>query len=128
MASYVFKGLDHVNVTAPEELIEEVLEWYWGRLGLERIEKPPGTHTGGGWFRVGAQEVHVSIDPHNPPHGSHFGLVVDDLQSVVDSLRAAGCHLEQASPLPGRRRFYTRDPAGNRIEITSFDEPAGGAF
>jgi YD repeat-containing protein len=25
--------------------------------------------------------------------------------------------------IPGRRRCYTRDPAGNRIEIVTYDEP-----
>ncbi len=124
MAPFVFHGLDHVTITAPEELIDEVLEWYYARLGLERIEKPEGAGgLGGGWFRVGAQEVHVTIDPHNPPHEAHFALVVDELPSVVDALRSAGCHIEQARPVPGRRRFYTRDPAGNRIEIISFDDP-----
>ena len=127
MAPFVFQGVDHVNVTAPEELMEEVLEWYWARLGLERIDKPPGTRAGGGWFRVGSQEVHVSVDPHNPPHDAHFGLVVDDSRAVIEALRAAGCHIEQAAPLPGCHRFYTRDPAGNRIEVTSFDEPKGSS-
>ena len=127
MASYVFKGLDHVNITAPEELMDEVLEWYWARLGLERIDKPEGTRAQGGWFRVGAQELHVSVDPHNPPHDAHFALVVDDSKSVIEALRSAGCHIEQASPIPGRHRFFTRDPAGNRIEVTSFDEGTGGA-
>lgn len=122
MSSFVFLGVDHVTVTAPEELIDEVLEWYWARLGLERIEQPEGTRAGGGWFRVGSQELHVSIDPHNPPHESHFGLVVDDSRSVVEALRAAGCHIEQAVPIRGRHRFYTRDPAGNRIEVTSFND------
>ena len=126
MGPFVFRGLDHVNVTAPEELMDEVLEWYWARLGLERIDKPQGTRAGGGWFRVGSQEVHVSVDPHNPPHEAHFGLVVDDSREVVETLRAAGCHVEQAAPIPGRHRFYTRDPAGNRIEVTSYDDSSRG--
>jgi predicted enzyme related to lactoylglutathione lyase len=61
------------------------------------------------------------LDEHNPPKTAHFCLVVDDFQSAVDRLRESGCHVEQAMPIPGRHRFYTRDPAGNRIEIMSYD-------
>ncbi|MGH2746391.1 MAG: VOC family protein [Actinomycetota bacterium] len=117
-------GVDHVTVTTPEELEGDVLDWYQDCLGLERVEKPEGTRASGGWFRVGGQEIHVSIDPHNPLRTAHFGLVVDDFGVTVARLRAQGCHIEQATHIPGRRRCFTRDPAGNQIEIVAFDETA----
>lgn len=120
-APFAVLTLDHVNVTAPEELEAEVVAWYRDVLGLEELDKPPGTRPRGAWFRAGDREVHVSIDPHNPPQQAHFGLAVDDFERAVEHLRAAGCHIEQAVPLPGRQRFYTRDPAGNRLEIIGFD-------
>lgn len=113
--------LDHVHITTPEELETEVIAWYESTLGLERIEKPEGTQPRGAWFSVGEQEIHVSRDEHNPPHLSHFGLEVEDLDGVIEVLRSAGCHIEQATRIPGRRRFYTRDPAGNRIEFLAMD-------
>lgn len=113
--------LDHVHITTPEELEEEVIAWYEQTLGLGRIEKPEGTQPRGAWFSIGEQQIHVSRDEHNPPHLSHFGVEVDDLDRVVGVLREAGCHIEQATMIPGRRRFYTRDPAGNRIEFLSRD-------
>src|SRR5688572_2002315 len=122
MASFKFSGIDHVTVTAPEELMDEVVSWYSDTLGLESIEKPEGTRAKGGWFSAGDQELHVSVDPHNPPQSAHFGLVVDNVSDVVEALRGAGCHIEQASTIPGRHRFFTRDPAGNKIEIMSFDK------
>jgi catechol 2,3-dioxygenase-like lactoylglutathione lyase family enzyme len=114
-------GVDHVDVTAPEELMDDVLVWYSDVLGLPVIDKPEHTRPGGGWFQAGPQEVHVSLDAHNPHKTAHFGLVVDDWPIVVERLRAAGCHIEQASTIPGRHRCYTRDPAGNRIEIGGID-------
>jgi catechol 2,3-dioxygenase-like lactoylglutathione lyase family enzyme len=114
-------GLDHVNVTSPQELEDEVLDWYREVLGLEQLEKPQGTRGSGGWFRVGHAELHVSVDPQNPTRSSHFCLVVDDFDSTVARLRGEGCHIEQASEIEGRRRLFTRDPAGNRIELTAFD-------
>jgi catechol 2,3-dioxygenase-like lactoylglutathione lyase family enzyme len=112
-------ALDHVNVTFPEELEDEVISWYEDCLGLERVTKPQGTRAAGAWFRAGNQEIHLSLDEHNPPKTAHMGLVVDDFDAAVSKLRATGCHIEQASTIPGRRRCYTRDPAGNRLEIAS---------
>jgi catechol 2,3-dioxygenase-like lactoylglutathione lyase family enzyme len=116
-------ALDHVNVTAPQELEQEVVEWYEKCLGLPRIDKPEGTRPSGAWFRLGTQQLHVSVDEHNPHQMAHLGVVVNDFETVVERLRGAGCHIEQASTIPGRRRFYTRDPAGNRIEIAFVEEP-----
>lgn len=117
-------GVDHVAVTAPEELEAEVVGWYEDVFGLERVDKPEGTRVKGAWFRAGDVQVHITIDEHNPPKIAHFALVVTDPQAAIERLRDAGCHIEQASEIPGRKRFYTRDPAGNRIEVVAFE---GGA-
>jgi catechol 2,3-dioxygenase-like lactoylglutathione lyase family enzyme len=121
--SFSVIGLDHVNVTTPEELEAQVLEWYEGRLGLERIPRPEGsTKEHGGWYRLGDGELHIGLEEHNPPKSAHFALVVDDLDAIIDQLRETGCHIEQARPIAGRRRFFTRDPAGNRIEVMVYDD------
>lgn len=114
-------GLDHVNVTVPEELETEVVEWYADVLGLERLDKPVGTRAAGAWFAAGDQQLHISVDEHNPPQSAHYGLVVDEFEALVTRLRSAGCHIEQARDIPGRHRCFTRDPAGNRIEFMAFD-------
>ncbi|HYP22602.1 MAG TPA: VOC family protein [Actinomycetota bacterium] len=125
MAAFDVVGLDHVEVTAPEELLDETCEWYRSCLELPELGKPEGTRPVGAWFRAGDHEVHVSVDEHNPHKSAHFALVVTDFDAAVDRLRGSGCHLEQARSIPGRHRCYTRDPAGNRIEIVSFDENVG---
>lgn len=124
MSAFEVVGVDHVQVTAPDELVEETCEWYRSCLGLDEMTKPQGTRPKGGWFRAGDQEVHVSVDEHNPHKTAHFGMVVTDFNAAVERLRGAGCHIEQASEIPGRHRCFTRDPAGNKIEIVAFD--AGG--
>ena len=117
--------LDHVNITTPEELEEDVVEWYENCLGLEKISKPGGTREAGAWFKIGEAEVHVSPDEHNPHKEAHFCLQVNDFQATVERLREAGCHIEQAGEIPGRHRLFTRDPAGNRVELMSFDDLDG---
>ena len=121
-SGYNVLGIEHVHITAPAELQDDVADWYRTCLKLEVIEKPEGTRPQGFWFRAGTQELHISIDEHNPPRDSHFALVVDALDPVIECLREHGCHIEQATTIPGRHRFFTRDPAGNRVEIVRYDE------
>lgn len=109
-------------MTTPAEFEAEVVAWYRDCLRLQDVDKPEATRPGGAWFRAGEQEIHVSIDEHNPHKTAHFGIVVTDFAAVIERLRVAGCHIEQASSIPGRHRCYTRDPAGNRIEISHVDE------
>jgi catechol 2,3-dioxygenase-like lactoylglutathione lyase family enzyme len=115
-------GVNHVTVTAPEDLEEETIDWYDSCLGLERIDKPEGARQKGGWFKAGEQEIHISIDQQNPHHAAHFALVVSDFDKIVTRLREANCHIEQARPIPGRKRCFTRDPAGNRVELMAYDQ------
>ena len=114
-------ALEHVSITSPEDLEDDVVSWYRDTLGLEQMDKLEGARDKGAWFRIGDQQVHVQVDEHNPPKVSHFGLVVDDFEEVVSRLRAGGHHIEQARPMSGRKRFFTRDPAGNRIEIIKIE-------
>lgn len=115
-------ALDHVTVTSPEELESEVVAWYRDVLGLESVPKPPGAGERGAWLKAGDQQVHISVHPHNPPEKAHYCLVVEDFGAAIDALRAAGCHIEQASSISGRRRLFTRDPAGNRIEVMAWGD------
>lgn len=115
--SFRIVSLDHITVTTPATLEQAVVAWYRELLGLEELDKPEGTRPQGAWFRLGDQQLHISIDEHNPHKSAHFGVVVDDFDRVVERLRAMGCHIEQAREIAGRRRCFTRDPAGNGVEI-----------
>ena len=118
----IVTGIDHVNVSVPEDLEGEVVGWYSDVLGLQAIPKPGGTRDRGRWFDLGNAQLHLSVEEHNPPHGAHFCLVVEDFDSLLERLRSLGNHVEQARPIPGRQRCFTRDPAGNRLEFMALDE------
>jgi catechol 2,3-dioxygenase-like lactoylglutathione lyase family enzyme len=119
---FAVRTVDHVAVGAPKELEAEVVEWYERVLGLERLAKPEGTRSAGAWFRAGEVEIHVTIEPDLPVGSGHFGLAVEDLDDAAELLRSCGSTLKDAKPIPGRRRFYADDPAGNTIEIVCYDE------
>ncbi len=113
-------GVDHVTITTPDELRDEVVTWYRECLGLQPVDPPDGYD--GAWFRAGNQEIHITVDPHNPPKTAHFCLIVDDFDRAIDALRGAKCHIEQAREVPGRKRLFTRDPAGNSLELAVITE------
>jgi catechol 2,3-dioxygenase-like lactoylglutathione lyase family enzyme len=115
--------IDHVQVTVPRAVERETMHFYGEVLGLERIPKPPeAAKRGGGWFRHGAMQLHVSPEDTDPQaHGRskrHVCYVVASLAEAERLLRAANVEiLADPNPEPGWPRFYVRDPGGNRVEI-----------
>ena len=113
--------LDHVQVAAPPGCEERARAFYGGLLGLPEIEKPaPMRASGGAWFALGAQQLHVGVeDPFAPATKAHPGLSVTEakLDALAARLAAAGAPVTWDERLPGVRRFYTADPFGNRLEL-----------
>ena len=78
----------------------------------------------GVWFRAGDQQLHVSEDDEFVPAArAHPAVELDgaDLAALAERLAAAGASVEWDQRLPGARRFYSYDPAGNRIEFLARD-------
>lgn len=114
-------GIDHVQIAAPPDCEEEARRFFAGVLGLAELEKPaPLAARGGVWFAAGAQQLHVGVEPgFAPARKAHPALLVeaDRLDYVAARLAAAGAPVEWDGELARRRRFYTADPWGNRIEL-----------
>jgi catechol 2,3-dioxygenase-like lactoylglutathione lyase family enzyme len=111
--------LSHINVTMPKGDEETARSFYGGLLGLPEIPKPePLRIRGGVWFDAGGLDVHVSVEEQRPGEDAnrHFGLECADVNGLRARLEAAGVRTEDGRPAPWRR-FFVRDPFGNRIEI-----------
>jgi catechol 2,3-dioxygenase-like lactoylglutathione lyase family enzyme len=104
--------LTHVNLRV--DRLEPALLFYGKTLGLEPI--PRGEREGlGAWFRVGDSELHLTEDDTPQPASKrHFAIEVDDLAAARKAVTAGGGAIEKEEE---GRRFWTRDPSGNRIEI-----------
>ncbi|HET8951750.1 MAG TPA: VOC family protein [Solirubrobacteraceae bacterium] len=114
--------LDHVQVAAPPGCEEAARAFYGGLLGLPEVGKPaPMRPSGGAWFALGAQQLHVGVvgDGFAPATKAHPGLAVGEheLDALASRLAHAGAPVVWDDRLPGVRRFYTADPFGNRIEL-----------
>ena len=65
-------------------------------------------------------ELHIFLeDPLDDPSIRHFCLVVEDLPAMRAKLLAAGYAPYDVETIPGRPRFFCRDPLGNIIEFTT---------
>jgi catechol 2,3-dioxygenase-like lactoylglutathione lyase family enzyme len=58
-------GIDHVQLAGPPGCEADARRFYAELLGLEEIPKPAAMLASGGiWFRIGDQELHIGIqDP-----------------------------------------------------------------
>jgi trans-aconitate 2-methyltransferase len=112
-------GLDHAQLAMPVGGEEEGRGFYCGVLGLVEVSKPPVLAARGGcWFNGHRAEVHLGTErDFRPATKAHVGLAVTDLVAMAARVAAAGHRVTWDEELAPRRRFFTDDPFGNRIEI-----------
>src|SRR5262249_24577754 len=114
-------GLDHVQVAAPRVpgVGETARAFYGGLLGLRELEKPDSLKPkGGGWFSLGAGELHIGLgDDFRPTRKAHPAPLVEGLDQLRIALEGAGYATAGGEEIPGARRFYVNDPFGNRLEL-----------
>lgn len=124
MGDATILGLDHVQAPAPRGSEEQARAFYGGTLGLEEIAKPAAlAGRGGVWFRCGGQQLHIGIEEDfRPQRKGHPAFQVTDLAALRARLEAAGAVIAEDVALPGRTRFETRDPFGNRLEFVQLLE------
>jgi catechol 2,3-dioxygenase-like lactoylglutathione lyase family enzyme len=111
--------LQHVSVPRPPGSDDRARAFYGGLLGLEELP-PPAALEGVLWYRLGAAELHLFSERERLPElRQHLCLEVDDLEALRERLEVAGVATQDATPIPGRPRFFCRDPFGNRLEFTA---------
>jgi trans-aconitate 2-methyltransferase len=112
-------GVDHVQVAIPPAGEDAARGFYAGLLGLAERPKPaPLAARGGCWFSGHATNLHVGIQQDfQPSVKAHVALSIVGLDALADRLAAAGRPVTWDTNLGDRRRFYTEDPFGNRLEL-----------
>ncbi|MBW4584807.1 VOC family protein [Aetokthonos hydrillicola Thurmond2011] len=116
-------AIDHIQVTSPSEVEDEMLFFYGTILGLTEIPKPEALKTNSSaWYALGDIQIHVSTEknPNNEASRRHICFRVGNLDEFAEHLKGYGVDiLRDRQPIPSYHRFYVRDPGGNRIEILS---------
>ena len=112
-------GLDHVQLAMPPGEEARARRFYGEWLGLDEIPKPePLASRGGCWFGGGGVFVHLGVQKDFlPAQNAHPAFLVENLEKLFLHLDAMGVSVKVDATVPGVRRFYARDPFGNRIEF-----------
>jgi len=108
----------HVNVVIPAGEAAAVSAFYESVFGFAPTAKLPGTGPGGAWLQIDAvTQLHLSERDGPPSPDAHTAFVVDDFDAVRSAVAGAGAPWQDGDDIFGGQRGFTRDPAGNRIEI-----------
>jgi catechol 2,3-dioxygenase-like lactoylglutathione lyase family enzyme len=113
----MLRRIDHVNLSIDD--VEAARRFYGEMLGLSPTPRPADAGRPGCWFALGGTELHLSLEPEadNASSRRHVAFEVDNLDALEARLRAHGVPIDPGHPVSGVRRFFARDPAGNRLEF-----------
>jgi catechol 2,3-dioxygenase-like lactoylglutathione lyase family enzyme len=111
--------IDHIQLAMPAGEEDRARACFGELLGMREQEKPPLlAGRGGCWFTAGSAILHVGVEPDfRPQRKAHPAFCVTDVDQLAERFAQAGLKVEWDEAVPGRKRFYTADPFGNRLEF-----------
>lgn len=118
-------GINHFNLRAKRELLDELKEFYCTVVGLRDGERPPFRNFGY-WLYAGEMPVvHLSEaepgEERNAQAVSTFDHIAFDCTNrpeVEAQLARLGVQYRVATvPATARVQFFLKDPAGNGVEL-----------
>lgn len=113
-------GFTHVSIHAHD--LEVSVRFYKEVFGMEEIPSPTFPFPVR-WLRVGDLQLHLIESEAPAPAAHHFGIDVDDFETVYLKVKELGIQDTKLFPphiyeLPsGAVQMYVRDPADNLVEI-----------
>ena len=125
------RGIDHFNVRATSELLEQTRQFYCDTIGLVVGDRPPFEEFGY-WLYAGEQAVvHLSLAGETeelaadvPTTLNHVAFACQGRAGFEQRLSDSGVRYRTAEvPETNVSQIFTHDPAGNGIEL-SFGEDA----
>lgn len=108
-------GVHHIALQIPPGAESTVREFYGGVLGMTEVQTAQGCQ-----FRCGDLEFDFEVDlgaSAPAPRQAHPGTLVPDIDALAARLAERGVAVEWDTRFPGYRRFFARDPLGNRLEF-----------
>jgi catechol 2,3-dioxygenase-like lactoylglutathione lyase family enzyme len=98
----MFDNVHHVQLAMPRGEEAAARAFFVDVLGMAEIDKPAVLAVRGGvWFRAGNGELHLGVeDDFRPARKAHPGIVVDDLDALVEHLAGAGQNVQWDRDFP----------------------------
>ena len=113
-------NLNHISVSVRQ--MEPSVQFYTELFGMKKLATPNFGFPVQ-WLRVGDLQLHLFQREVPSPQYHHFGITVDDFQTVYEKAKAIGVfdrttYGHHFYELPGGCvQLYLRDPAGNLVEV-----------
>ena len=120
--------LDHFNIRAPKQVIEEVIEFYGEILGLITGPRPNFSSEGAWLYFEGHPYIHLTVDeeatvPGRNEHLNHIAFHCNGLDKYLKSLKAADIEFADAYiPDLDMTQLFFYDPSGIQIELNFVHE------
>lgn len=127
------KDLNHINLRAPQPLLDEIRDFYVDVVGLREGERPD-VPIAGYWLYAGDRAiVHLMDSAYRGMDGNelaagashldHFALTCSDIEDMEEKLKNLGVEYRRNDmPQYGFRQLLLRDPTGMGVEL-NFPEP-----
>ncbi len=111
--------LDHIQLAMPAGKEDEARNFFIKILEMAEATKPePLVPRGGCWFRKDRVIIHLGVEKNFiPQKKAHPAFIVNDLLNLEKKLKEKSYDVIWDDTLPDRKRLYTTDPFGNRIEF-----------
>lgn len=111
--------IDHVQLAIPKGSEDAARAFWVDLVGMTELEKPDLLKPRGGvWLRLGEAELHLGIEnPFAAAKKAHPCFGTEHLDSLAETLARAQYPVLWNTDIPGRRRFFSEDPFGNRLEF-----------
>ena len=120
--------IDHINISAPMDLLEKVRNFYCEVFDLTS-EFRPGFSARGFWLYAQDKAIiHLSesLEHHmNEKQGyfDHFALQTTDVGAVLERLDHIGTEYRTSHVVDiGLTQVFFKDPSGTGVELNSFNE------
>jgi catechol 2,3-dioxygenase-like lactoylglutathione lyase family enzyme len=120
MAEPGCRGIHHVALVVNDP--DAAPAFYRDVLGLPVVDRPDGANNPGSWLQLDNGQIHLFQPPDPAMNPPHFAIEVDDLASIVASIRDHGHTVYDQEHRPGfGYQAIVVDPSGNVIELNQRD-------
>jgi len=115
--------IDHINISAPPDLLVKVRDFYCSVLGLAEGFRPKFSR-GGYWLYADGKPIIHLVESHahhwNDKQGflDHFALQSAGAAKLIENLDKAGIEYRKSFlPEIATTQVFCKDPAGTGVEI-----------
>ena len=112
-------GLDHIQLAIPPGSEPTARSFWCDLVGLEELVKPASLRDRGGlWLSLDGAELHLGVQQGlTPAKKAHPGFLIANIAALATRFVEAHHPIDWDETLSHRRRFFTEDPFGNRLEF-----------